>query len=159
MEVRQATRGDLFEIARIAHQSFWSACDGLLKTSTICATLDEEYGPSSLKRRLLEGALVVAVDPEGGLAGFAESDLAGSRVAVKFHAASRSPQKAAWIRDLVNAIRARYPGRPLCADVLLGSEPHEQSCEAAGFVPGEVIQRTMFGEEVVERRWWCPLPE
>ncbi|MCJ7725425.1 MAG: hypothetical protein MUP76_03440 [Acidimicrobiia bacterium] len=159
MEVRQATRGDLMEIARVAHQSVLAACEGLLKSSTITATLDDEYSPSALSRRLLEGALAVAVAPEGTMVGFAESAVTDERVSVRIHAASKTARRAIWVRDLVNVVRARYPDRPLCADVLLGNFAGERSCEVAGFVPGEVIQRTLFGEEIVERRWWCPLAE
>lgn len=159
MEVRQATRGDLMEIARVAHQSVWADCDGLLRSSTITATLEDEYSPSALSRRLLGGGLAVAVAPEGTMVGFAETAVTDGRVSVKIHAASKAAQRAMWVRDLVNAVRARYPDRPLCADVLLGDAAGERSFEAAGFIPGEVIQRTLFGEEIVERRWWCPLPE
>jgi len=159
MEVRQATRRDLLEIARVAHHSLWDACDGLLRTATITATLDHEYSPSSLKRRLLAGDLVVALGSAGRMVGFAESGVEDEHISVKIHSAPRAARRAEWVNDLVRAVGARHPGRPVCADVLLGNLPAERSCEVAGFIPGEVLLRTVFGEQVVERRWWNPLAE
>lgn len=157
MEVRQATRGDLLQIARVAHRSLWDSCEGLLRPATITAALDRDYSPSSLKRRLLGGGLVVAEEPPGEMIGFAEAGVEDEHVAVRIHSAPDRGSEPA--RRLVEAVRARFPGRPVCSDVLLGNLDGERCCEAAGFVPGEVIQRTLFGEQVVERRWWCPLPE
>jgi hypothetical protein len=41
--------------------------------------------------------------------------------------------------------------------VLLGCLPLEGYLEAQGFVPGEILNTTLFGEEIVERRWWLAL--
>ena len=40
------------------------------------------------------------------------------------------------------------------ADVILGSQAAESFYEAKGFVPGETMQVTLFGERMIERRWW-----
>jgi len=156
MEVRPAHREDLVSIGRVAHAAVWTSCTGLLLPATISASLEHDYSPSSLKRRLLAGGLVVAIEPEGQLVGFADADVEEEHVSVKVHTAD--PGRRNPVRSLLEAIRKRFPGVPMCADVLLGNLDGEQSCEAAGFIPGEVIQRTLFGEQVVERRWWYSLP-
>jgi hypothetical protein len=160
MEVRQATRSDLLEVARVAHQSLFAACEGLLRPATIGATLDQDFSPSSLSRRLTHGGLIVAIEPADGILGFAAIELDADRISISLHVADGRPgRRADWVHQVIAAIRSRFPGRPVFSDVLLGNLAGERSCELAGFVPGEVIQRTVCGEPVVERRWWCPLPE
>ena len=156
MEVRPAHREDLVSIGRVAHAAVWTSCTGLLLPATISASLEHDYSPSSLQRRLLAGDLVVAVESPGRVVGFAEADIGDEHVSVKIHTAESDRRNP--VRALLEAVRTRFPGRPVCADVLLGNLDGERSCEAAGFVPGEVIQRTLFGEHVVERRWWYSLP-
>lgn len=158
MEVRQATRADLLEIARIAHASLRSASGTLVRPSTVDAALDAEYSPSTLDRRVREGCLVVAVGDGGHLMGFAEAGVADGTLAVRIHAPDGNARRSDWVRTAVTALRRGHPGRPAHADVLLGDLACERSCEAAGFVPGEVIQRLLHGEPVVERRWWDPVP-
>jgi hypothetical protein len=55
---------------------------------------------------------------------------------------------------LVEWIRSLAPPLPIIADVVLGSHAAESFYEKMGFVPGETIQVTLFGEQLVERRWW-----
>lgn len=157
MEVRRAAREDLVAIGRLAHAATWEACTGLLKPTTISAELEVNYSPSSLKRRLLAGRVMVAVAGDGSVVGYA--DVAEESDGVRVAGLSTEPayRRRGVGRDLLNAIRALFPGSPLCTDVLLGDLEGERFCEATGFVPGEVIQRRVFGEDVVERRWWCPL--
>jgi hypothetical protein len=40
--------------------------------------------------------------------------------------------------------------------VLLGNLDGERFYESQGFAPGEIIEGTLFDEDVVERRWWLP---
>ena len=160
MEVRQATRSDLLEIAGIAHVSLAVACEGLLQPATINAALDKDFSPSSLSHRMAKGRLIVAIEPRQGILGFASVGVDADRVSVSIHAAAeRTGRRREWVGQVIEAVRSRFPGRPVFSDVLLGNLAGERSCEVAGFVPGEVIQRVVNGEPVVERRWWCPLPE
>ncbi|MDH3397026.1 MAG: GNAT family N-acetyltransferase, partial [Acidimicrobiia bacterium] len=55
---------------------------------------------------------------------------------------------------LLDWIRSLAPPLPIIADVVLGSQAAESFYEAKGFVPGETIQVTLFGERIIERRWW-----
>lgn len=155
MEVRRAVREDLVAIGRLAHAAIWESCTGLLKPATISAALETEYSPSALKRRLLAGGVVVAVSDTGTIVGIA--DVAEDSGKVKISLSTEPDYRRRGVgRTLIEAVRSLFPGGLLCADVLLGNLDGERFCEAVGFVPGEVIQRRVFGEDVVERRWWCP---
>jgi ribosomal protein S18 acetylase RimI-like enzyme len=156
MEVRRAAREDLVAIGRLAHAATWESCTGLLKPTTISAALETDYSPSSLKRRLLAGRVVVAVDETGAVMGFADVAQEAGRVRLASLSTEPTFRRRGVGRMLIDAVKALSPTTPLCADILLGNLDGERFCEASGFVPGEVIQRRVFGEDVVERRWWCP---
>ena len=158
MEVRPATRGDLVSIARVAHAAAWAAWGGLLRPETITASLEGSFRPSAIKRLLLAGGILAAVDADGTLVGFAAASDAGDHVVASIHTTEPPHRHSESVRALIAAIRSRHPGLPVCVDVMLGDLEDERSCEVAGLVPGEVIQRSLFGEEVVERRWWTPVP-
>ena len=55
---------------------------------------------------------------------------------------------------LLRALRQDHEALAVATDVLLGHFEAEQFLEANGFVPGEIRQGSMFGIEVIERRWW-----
>jgi ribosomal protein S18 acetylase RimI-like enzyme len=156
MEVRRAAREDLVAIGRLAHAATWESCTGLLKPVTISARLETDYSPSSLKRRLLAGRVVVAVDGDGTVVGFADVDREPERLRVACLSTEPAFRRRGVARTLLEAIEALFPSMPMFTDILLGNLEGERFCEAAGFVPGEVIQRRIFGEDVVERRWWAP---
>jgi hypothetical protein len=158
MEVRPAVRDDLVSIARVAHASGWASWSGLLRPETIAAMLERSYSPRVLKRRLLEGGLLVAVGSRDEVLAFAEITMEGEEIAVHIHATAPAVPDDDPIGDLLAAVRRRLPDRPICVDVLLGDLEEERCCEEAGYVPGEVIQHTVCGEAVVERRWWPVLP-
>jgi hypothetical protein len=159
MEVRPAKRGDLVGIGSIAQSSVWGAWGNLLRPDTLASVLASDYGPGALKRRLLRGGLAVAFGDRSGPVAFAEFEEEGGQVVVHIHAAHRSAEPAgAEVAALLAWVRGRFPGKPVCVDVLLGDIEDERSCEEAGLVPGEVVQRSVHGEAVVARRWWQPLP-
>jgi GNAT superfamily N-acetyltransferase len=155
MQVRRAIRDDLLDIGRIAEAAFWDSYSGLLKPDTIARLLSRDYSPSSLRRRLLRGGVIVAV-ADDHIAGFA--DVQREDGAVRLAAISTEPvhQRIGVGRALVDDVRRPHPALPVCADVLLGNLDGERFYEALGFVPGEVINGTWFDEDVVERRWWLP---
>ncbi|HEX6987261.1 MAG TPA: hypothetical protein VF170_17925, partial [Planctomycetaceae bacterium] len=55
---------------------------------------------------------------------------------------------------LLGTLRARFPDRPVVADVLTGNRKGEVFYERRGFVPREAFEEDLFGEQVAERRWW-----
>jgi len=120
---------------------------------TISSLIRRDYGPSTLKRRLLSGRLLVA-ENAGRVVGFADADLEEGAIHLRTIAAD-PPGEAGGIGDaLLSAVRAAAPDLPVCADVLLGHLESEHFYEGQGFVPGETFHEVVFTEQVVERRWW-----
>jgi len=153
MQVRRATRDDLAEIARVADAAFWDTYAGLLKPDTIARLLGRDYSSAALRRRLLQGGVLVAVAGDR-LVGFAE--ITEEEALVRLAAISTEPvhRRVGVGAALVDEARRADPDLPVCADVLLGNLDGERFYEALGFVPGEVMQSTWIDEDVVERRWW-----
>ena len=149
--MRRAVRGDLPEISRVAEAAYWETYSGLLKPDTIARLLAHDYAPSTLRRRLLRGGVLVAMAGDR-LIGFAE--VVHEEGVMYLTAISTEPtQRRVGVgAALVEA--ARRGDLPMCADVVLGNLDGEQFYEALGFAPGEVINANWFGEDVVERRWW-----
>ena len=145
-------------VGRVAHAAVWESCTGLLDPATISAWLEVDFSPSALKRRLLAGGLVVAGGPDGRLVGFAATEPEDEHVAIRAISTEPESRRQGVARLLLAAVAARFRDRPMCTDILLGNLEAERFCETSGFVPGEVIQRMLCGEQVVERRWWYPLP-
>lgn len=155
MEVRRAGKADLVGIAGVADAAHWEAYSGLLGPGTISALLRRDFSPGSLRRRLLEGGVLVAVD-DGRVVGFADAAVDGGQVRLKALGTDPERRHSRVAARLLEEVRCLAPALPVSADVLLGCSPVEGYLEAQGFVPGEVIQSELFGELAVERRWWLP---
>jgi N-acetylglutamate synthase-like GNAT family acetyltransferase len=155
VEVRGAGRGDLVAIGQLAESAHWEAYSGLLDPVTISALLRRDFSPGALRRRLLTGGVVVA-EESGHLVGFAEGVVEGDRLRLTALAAHPGSRRSGVAGRLLAALRARAPDLPVSADVMLGCLPVEGYLEARGFAPGEILQTTLFSEQVVERRWWLP---
>lgn len=153
MIVRPALRSDLIGIGRVSEAAHWASYDGLLRPDTIGRLLARDFGPGALARRLLRGGMrVVAVEAEvvAFVDGVSDDDsLAVDAIAVD----------PAWRRRGAGTALLAEAGRveprlPMTAAVLLGNLEGEGFYEANGFVPGEIAATDLFGQEVVERRWW-----
>lgn len=153
MEVRKAVRGDLAGIAGVAEAAHWDAYGGLLDPQVIAALLRRDYSPGPLRRRLLSGSVVVGT--EGGrVVGFAAAVVTPDHVGLTALATDPQFRRAGVAARLLEQVRLLAPALPVSADVLLGCLPVEQYLEAQGFAPGEVLERDLFGQLTVERRWW-----
>jgi GNAT superfamily N-acetyltransferase len=153
VEVRKAARDDLVGIGRVADAAHWDAYSGLLDPGTIASLLRRDFSPGSVRRRLLRGGVLVAVD-EGRVVGFADAAVQADQVRLSALGTDPERRHARVAASLLEAVRRLAPGLPVTADVLLGCLPVEGYLEAQGFVPGEVLHVDLFGEPVVERRWW-----
>lgn len=153
MEIRRATRGDVLAIGRVANSAFRATYAGLLKPETIGRFLGAAYSPSVIRRRMLQGGVVVAED--GDVVGFVDGVAAGDALEVSAIAVAPAARHRGVATALLRAVADRHPGLPLRAEVLLGNLEAERLLEGFGFVPGEVVPSELFEEEVVERRWWC----
>ena len=156
MRVRPATRGDLLAIGRVADAAAWETYSGLLKPDTIARVLNRDYSPAPLRRRLLRGGVRVADAGRSGILGFLDWELDGARVWLTAISTEPAYRRSGIARAMLASVRASSPRLPISADVLLGNLDGERFYEAQGFAPGEVLEGTLFGEDVVERRWWLP---
>ncbi len=154
MEVRKADRGDLLGVARVVHAAHWETYTGLLKPQTIAEVVATLYRPSILKRHLMAGELYVGLDDQEVVVAFAIVAVHDDHVDLPAIAVDPSTRQRGVARRLLELIRADAPVMPLSLTVLLGSMDGEGFVEKLGFVPGEIIERELCGEEVVERRWW-----
>jgi GNAT superfamily N-acetyltransferase len=55
---------------------------------------------------------------------------------------------------LLEALRSSFPRLRIAADVLVGNRKGEVFYERRGFIPLEILEEELFGEPIVERRWW-----
>jgi hypothetical protein len=157
VEVRRAGGEDLVAVRRVADAAIWEAYTGLLDESTISALLQRDFSPASLRRRLTRGEVLVA-DDAGRVVGFAEAvaDEDGVRL-LCLGVDGRDGHRAA-AAALLGEVRRLACRLPVSADVLLGCLPVEGCLEEAGFVPGETLALSLFGQEAVARRWWLAPP-
>jgi N-acetylglutamate synthase-like GNAT family acetyltransferase len=155
VEIRRAGRDDLVGIGRVADAAHWEAYSGLLDPGTISALLRRDFSPGSLRRRLLSGGILVAVD-QGRVVGFADAAVESEQVRLRGLGTDPERRHARVAARLLEEVRKLAPGLPVSADAFLGCSPVEGYLEAQGFVPGEVLESDLFGELTVERRWWLP---
>ena len=153
MIVRKATRADLLGMGRVAETAHWTSYEDLLRPDTIGRLILSDFSPSALGRRLLRGGVLVATAWDE-IAGFADGEVKADSVHVDVIATDPSMRRRGIGTALLDAVRGASPELPAAADVLLGNNEGEQFYEVNGFVPGEIQHGSLFGESVVERRWW-----
>lgn len=153
VHVRGADRGDLGSIARIAQRAIPAAYDHLLSPRTIAAWLESAFTEAAVTRSWEDHEMLVAIDPSSPVA-FAGVFDEQERVNIGslFTDPERRCRGAATA--LVEAIQESAGGRTVTADVLLGNHVAERFYEHRGFVPGEALSSNLFGEPIVERRWY-----
>jgi GNAT superfamily N-acetyltransferase len=154
MIVRTADREDLLGVGRVAEAAHWVSYDGLLRPEVIGRLLARDFSPSAIGRRLLRGGLLVATHDDE-VVGFADGIDGADRLVVSAIATDPDHRRRGIGTALLAGLRSGAATLPPAIDVLLGHIEAEQFLEANGFAPGEIQQRDLFGEEVVERRWWA----
>ena len=151
--IRRAAPSDLVDVAEIASASWWAAYAGLLKPETVSAWVEAAYSPAALRQRWEDHPICLVVE-EGKVIAFADAFIEDDQIvtsALCTHPDFRRRGAAAMLLDW---IRSLAPPLPIIADIVLGSQAAERFYEAKGFVPGETIQVKLFGERLIERRWW-----
>ena len=110
-----------------------------------------------LDRRIARPTFLV-VEDEGRIIAFANAVVAFDRLdlAAIYALPDRRGQGAGTM--LLTALRSRFPELPVAADVLSGNRKGEVFYERRGFLPREILKVELFGEPVVERRWWLGTP-
>lgn len=137
----------------MAYHVGWTSLSDSMHSGVMSAVLDSHYSPPALKRALLAGSLLVAVD-EDAVVGFAEASIDRDHVHIASLCTSPVHRSLGVAGRLVAAARALDPTLPLSTDVLLGNGDWEYFCERSGFVPGETIETDANGTSMLYRRWW-----
>ncbi len=153
MIIRRAEPSDLVEVAAIAAGSWQAAYAGLLRTDTVAQWLAAAYSPAALRQRWEDHPIYLAID-EDAVVAFADAFIEDDQIVVSALCTDPHYRRRGAGRLLLNWIRSLAPPLPIIADVVLGSQAAESFYEANGFVPGETIGVTLYGERIIERRWW-----
>ena len=159
MNARLARRNDLEAIQRIGTLAINHTYAGFLRPETLTAWLDGVYSTEALVRRWEDHPIYVA-EIGSSVSAFADAFIEDDRIFLSalFTLPAHRNQGAA--RTLVHQVRGIAASLPVTCDVLLGSDDSEAFFEKLGFVPGETLRVNIFGERVVERRWYLdPLAE
>ncbi len=155
MKVRRAEPTDLTRLATIAEGSLRTAYAGLLKPETTAAWLKAAYSPSALRRRWEDHPIYLVVDDDE-IIGFADVFVEDDQLVVSAICTDEGHCRRGAASHLLDAVLSLAPSLPVISDVVLGNRAAEGFYEAKGFVPGETIAVTRFGERMIERRWWLP---
>jgi len=157
MTVREAAPSDAEAVRVVASVAWHDTYADLLAASTIEAFLAAAYSVEMIEQRMARDAWLVV---ESGAQIVAFADAVGEpghlRVAAIYALPEWRGRGAGTM--LLAALRSRFPDLPVSADVLVGNRKGEVFYEHRGFVPHETLQVDLFGESVVERRWWLGPP-
>jgi GNAT superfamily N-acetyltransferase len=151
--IRRAEPSDLTEVAAIAAESWQAAYAGLLRTETVSQWLAAAYSPDALRQRWEDHPIYLALD-EDVVVAFADAFIEDDQIVVSALCTHPDYRRRGVGGLLLNWIRSLAPPLPMIADIVLGSQAAESFYEARGFVPGETIQVTLYGQQIIERRWW-----
>lgn len=139
----------------MAADSFSGAYAGLMRPATIAAWIEAACSPSALRRRWEDHPIYLVTDHERPVA-FADVFIEDRQIVVSAICTDPAYRRRGAATRLLEWVRSLAPPLPVISDVILGSQAAESFYEASGFVPGETIQMTRFGERMIERRWWLP---
>ena len=128
---------------------------GLLKSETIEGFIARAYSAERIESRVNQDHFYVAEGPEGVVA-FADALEQNDhlQLAAIYVLPQRRGQGAGTA--LLETLVQLFPEKDISADVVKGNRKGETFYERRGFAPRERLEATLFGEPVVERRWWRP---
>jgi GNAT superfamily N-acetyltransferase len=155
--VRQAVAGDAAAVALVAAAAWRDTYAGLLRSDTIETFIERAYSIERLERRIDRDVFLLAVR-DAQVVAFCDAAEAESEAHayVDLYALYALPEargQGAGTALLVE-LQSRFPSQSIAAEVLVGNRKGEVFYERRGFVPRERIDTELFGESVVERRWW-----
>lgn len=155
--LRDAETGDAEAVRAVAAAAWRDTYAGVLADPTIEAFIDAAYSIERLELRIARHDFLV-VEHEGRIIAFADAIAGSDRLtlaAIYAHPEWRGRGAGSM---LLSALRSRFPALPVTADVVSGNRKGEVFYERRGFVPRETLEEELFGERVVERRWWLGSP-
>lgn len=153
MTARLARRKDLDSIQRIGTLSILHSYAGFLRPETLDAWLEGVYSTEALVKRWQDHPVYIA-EADGVTVAFADAFIEDDRIFLSALFTLPAFRRQGAGRTLVGRVRTIAQGLPVTCDVLLGNEDSEPFFERLGFIPGETLRTTIFGEQVVERRWY-----
>lgn len=151
--IRRAEPTDLVEVAAIAEGSWQAAYAGLLKPQTVSSWVEAAYSPAALRQRWEDHPIYLVVEGESVVA-FTDAFIEDDQIVISALCTHPAHRRRGAAGILLEWIRSLAPSLPIMADVVLGNQAAESFYEARGFVPGETMQVVLFGERLIERRWW-----
>jgi GNAT superfamily N-acetyltransferase len=157
LRVRDAVKGDADAIRHVATEAWRDTYAGLLLPDTIESFLDAAYSIGSVERRIADDTVLVA-ELDGVVVSFADATPDEGRMNLAAIYAAPGFRGRGTGTALLNIVRSRSPQLPISADVLDGNRKGEVFYERRGFVPRERLEGALFGERIVERRWWLEPP-
>ncbi len=158
LTVRDAISDDAAAVREVASHGWRDTYRGLLLEATIEAFIDRAYSLERVQRRI-DGHTFLVVADAGAIVAFADAAIDGDHLnlgAIYAHPERRGRGAGTLLLD---ALRDRFPAMAISADVLVGNRKGEAFYERRGFVPRETLPAELFGEAVVERRWWLDAKE
>lgn len=153
LRVRDAVLDDVDAVQGIAVAAWRDTYAGLLLPETIEAFLDAAYSVASLERRIAADTFLVA-EIDGRMVSFADATADRDHINLIAIYALPAFRGRGTGTALLNVLRSRSQDLPLSADVLEGNRKGELFYERRAFAPRERLEAELFGERVVERRWW-----
>lgn len=151
--VRDASAADIEAIRAVASAAWRDTYAGHLREATIEAFLERSYSVERVGRRIEADTFLVAVAGDELLA-FANAREADGHVHLLAIYARPERRGRGAGSALLAELRTRFPLQAIAAEVLLGNRKGEAFYEARGFMPRETVEAELFGETIVERRWW-----
>ena len=149
--------GDAPAIALVAAAAWRDTYTALLRLDTIETFIERAYSIERLERRIDRDTFLLALRNDQVVAfcdaAEAESE-AGAHVDLYAIYALPEVRGQGAGTALLAELQARFPSQPIAAEVLVGNRKGEVFYEHRGFAPRERIDTELFGESVVERRWW-----
>jgi ribosomal protein S18 acetylase RimI-like enzyme len=153
--VRRAAISDVPAIMSVAAAAWRDTYHGLLNSGTIESFIERAYSRERLGSRVTEDHFYVAEGAEGIVA-FADALERDDRL--ELLAIYTLPKVRGYGAGtaLLSKLVEFFPGRDISADVVENNRKGQVFYERRGFEPRERLEATLFGEAVVERRWWRP---
>ena len=153
LTLRDAVPDDAAAVREVASLAWRDTYRGLLSDATIEAFIDRAYSLERLGRRI-DGHTFLVVEEAGAIVAFADAAVDEDRLNLAAIYAHPERRRRGAGTLLLDTLRDRFPTLSISADVLVGNRKGEAFYERRGFVPRETLPEELFGEPVVERRWW-----
>jgi GNAT superfamily N-acetyltransferase len=155
--VRDAVIGDAEAVRHVASEAWRDTYAGMLTDATIGSFIANAYSLQRVERRIAAHTFLVGEEGREIVA-FADAIRESDRInLVAIYALPTWRGRGAG-SALLDVLRERFPDLPIAAEVLDGNRKGEVFYEHRGFVPRERLEEDLFGESVVERRWWLGSP-